>query len=262
MKTKIKSYVNWSRYSDYALLAITIITMLMTGHIWIGFVALLVSVIKDYLFRLKLKKIILIGFRDMLEDQIKSSDWTFALPSPSIISSWIGNYAYTVQKWYISKRVWESLKNARDTTLKTLYVPCLDYSDKGLSLYHLYYCDSINPAEAHPKSSSTSEESLRTSALLKLLPIDDLLEKLDNESTVNTKSLYYLFQREKSVGDFATFCCEVMDAGKSLVFTPEALDLLIKEFSQEVPVKFPREFLAYLVKKDSENTENRKKVFD
>jgi len=249
MKTKIKLYVDWSRYTDYLLLAITILTMLKYGHVWIGFAGIVVSVIKDSLFKRKLKKIILIDFRNMLEERIKSSDWTFVLPSPSAISRWLDNYAYTVQKWTTSRKAWESLKDARDITLKTVYAPCLAYSPKGISLYDIYYYDSIRPIQADPHESNTAKDSWQTSALLELLPVDDLIEHWQGATPViNGKSLSCLLKRNKAAGDFKSFCDAILDNAKPLIATFEVFDLLMKEYSQEGPTKFPQKFLAYLLK--------------
>jgi hypothetical protein len=272
-ETKLKWYSGFGICVKFIIPGLLVGILILGFSLWIVMISLVLIPIVLWRIRTKIEIILFSGFRNKLLFKIRTSNWTEKLPSIIEIESWFSSFNRDLRGIYFASFIWKRIDSGSmferwQEVLKTTYVPCLGI-EKGISIYDIYYCRSVDPSEAEYDENVRTEQTDKTRALLELLPIEDLMEHLNDPIHLNIESLHNLMIRQKVVEPFHVFCSESITRSKEIIAPMEVIEVLIKEGTFEVPVVFPQRFLAYLVKMDVENTfnskpnpEKRRKVFD
>ena len=230
----------------------------LISEVWIWILFFSVTVCLIYLFDKRLKDVLLSNFEAYLQQKIMQKDWPVEMTFPlkEHIESWISKYTRSI-KGSLSYHIW--VNNTEGKTfqrwvqiLKNTFIPVIGV-DGGISLFDLYYLNnSIDVSNADPNQTGSCYGLEATRALLEFMPVQDLVANLKVPIILNEQALYYLMIRDEKIGDFNEFCSALMETNREITTNMVVIEQLISETSAQVPIVFPKEFLAYLIKKKNE----------
>ena len=248
-----------------ALLGIPFVVMLVTF--------MLVVIIASIFLNRFVIRILLQDFRRQMQANVDEkylyADKTF--PSKQDIDVWFSKHSSTIKGSYANS-CWSNVSDDTKyfqqwvSIIKEISVPIIGVYH-GISLFELYYLKSIDLSDID--SADTVDELEKTIAFAQFMLLDDLMQYLRSPISLSKKSLYHLMVRENGIGDFNDLCAELMESDKKVLAPMDVVEELISDTNAQNPIKFPKEFLAYLIKQEAENNhgfpidpEKRKKVFD
>ena len=240
--------------------------------VWILTIYFIVAVILTKLVFSYLEKALLHNFEAYLRQKIMQRDWPVEMTFPlkEQIEVWIYEYKKSV-KGYPSTHIWARITEGDAFQrwvgiLKKLSVSVIGVNG-GIRLFDLYYLTSVDVSNADPNETDSSYKLERTRTFLEFMPVQDLIGCIETPIVLNEQVLYCLMIRDEKVGNFNEFCSSFMETNRQMLASMAVIEQLISETNAQVPVVFPKEFLAYLIKKEAENThgfevdpEKRKKV--
>jgi|GEM_PF-6196405 len=266
MKTKKIKQVGLIYVISFVVLFI--ISLWLSAHFvhlswWIWGTSLCIAFVLLYVMvRYSVKYFLFLKFEEYLRRKIyKKWPRNTEFPLQEDIERWINNYRLSVEGRF-SKFIWDKIMKTEEACiqdiLKQLVVPVIGV-ERGLSLYDLHSAPTIDPSKVN--DGNTIKESQEMGAYLEYLPVKSLVCCLQMPMQLTPPVLHRLLIRQDVVGNFDTTCRALMKANCEVVASIEAIDMLIAETKAAVPVKFPKEFLAYVIDKDPD-VEKRKKVFD
>lgn len=275
MKTKIKKYSSMygivAYISPVLVVLIGIIVCYKSQSFVLALSCIIVGVVVAFYLQIKYKKRLkskikdqlLLDFEEFLRSQVAQGEWIYTLPSNTIISEWCYSYIDSLDPISLAADIWKTTYESNENheekwkdVLKRVYVPCFGSPEEGISLYDIFFCDTIDPKNVEKKSTNTLNDMFKTRVFLRLMPVEDLLENLGHVISMQQEFIYCVASRQKSAGDFTEFCNQLISKKKELVVPMESVVLLLDEGKFPVPIVFPQKFMAYIIKQEAENTLN------
>lgn len=272
MKTKKIKQVGLIYLISFVILFI--ISLWLSAHFvhlswWIWGTSLCIAFALLYVMvRYGIKYFLFLKFEEYLRRKIyKKWHGNTEFPLQEDIERWINNYRLSVEGRF-SRSIWDKIMETEEgciqDILKQLVVSVIGV-ERGLSLYDLHSAPTIDSSKVNDEN--TTKESQEMGAYLEYLPVKSLVCCLQMPMQLTPPVLHRLLIRQDGVGNFDTTCRAFMKANCEVLASIESIDMLIAETQAEVPVKFPKEFLAYLIKVETKcdvtvDLKKRKKVID